>query len=233
MPKKTTLDLSPDDGPKSARTRERILDSAAYVLSRKGYAGTRLTDVADHAELQAPAIYYYFKSREELIEEVMYTGVAHMRTHMQEVLDALPPDTAPIDRILAAVEAHLRFELTISDYTTASTRNAGQLPEHLRARHDKERAAYGDTWRTLFTDAKEAGELNPELDLRAARMLVIGALSWAAEWWNPKAGSLNTVVKTAQLIVRSGLSNPTPAVTPAARKKPAATRARRTKAVTG
>ena len=42
---------------KSQRTRARILDAAAHVLSAKGYAGTRLTDVAKYAELQAPAIY--------------------------------------------------------------------------------------------------------------------------------------------------------------------------------
>jgi len=34
-------------------TRARILDSAAHVLSSKGYAGLRLTDVAASAELQA------------------------------------------------------------------------------------------------------------------------------------------------------------------------------------
>ena len=62
------------NGSKSARTRERILDAAAHVLSRKGYAGTRLTDVADQAGLQAPAIYYYFPSREDLIEEVMWSA---------------------------------------------------------------------------------------------------------------------------------------------------------------
>jgi TetR/AcrR family transcriptional regulator, cholesterol catabolism regulator len=227
VPRKSSAKFVPDDGPKSARTRERILDSAAYVLSRKGYAGTRLTDVADHAELQAPAIYYYFKSREELIEEVMFTGVAHMRTHVQEALDALPPAATPMEKILCAMEAHLRYELTISDYTTASTRNAGQLPEHLRARHDKERAAYGAIWRDLFSDASKAGDINPELDLRAARMLVIGALSWAVEWWNPRSGSLNTVVRTAQTIVRNGLA------APPAPKKSAATRARRTKVATG
>ena len=32
-------------GSKSVRTRERILDAAAHVLSRKGYAGARLSDV--------------------------------------------------------------------------------------------------------------------------------------------------------------------------------------------
>ena len=70
-----------ETGSKSARTRERILDAAAHVLSRKGYAGTRLSDVADQAEIQAPAIYYYFPSRDDLIEEVMWSGIAHMREH--------------------------------------------------------------------------------------------------------------------------------------------------------
>ena len=80
---------------KSARTRSRILDAAAHVLSAKGYAGTRLSDVAEYAELQAPAIYYYFASRDDLIEEVMFTGIAAMRAHLQRVLDALPPETSP------------------------------------------------------------------------------------------------------------------------------------------
>src|ERR1700742_4720776 len=92
-----------DTASKSARTRSRILDAAAHVLSVKGYAGTRLSDVADYAELQAPAIYYYFPSREDLIEEVMYSGIADMRKHLRAALDALPAETTPIDKILAAV----------------------------------------------------------------------------------------------------------------------------------
>jgi hypothetical protein len=36
-------------------------------------------------------------------------------------------------------------------------------------------------------------------------MMVLGALNWAAEWWNPRRGSLDTVVRTAQSIVRHGL----------------------------
>lgn len=191
---------------KSARTRERILDSAAYVLSRKGFAGTRLTDVAEHAELQAPAIYYYFKSREELIEEVMVVGTQRICNHVVEALDALSTDTSPIDRILAAVEAHLRFVLAMSEYTAASTRNGGQLPEHLRDRHEAERDAYGEVWRKLFKDAAAAGQLRSDLDLSATRMLVIGALNWAVEWWDPARGSLDDLVRTAQSITAGGIA---------------------------
>ena len=49
----------PGDGApdaKSTRIRARILDAAAKMLSRKGYAGMRLSDVAEVAEFQVPAI---------------------------------------------------------------------------------------------------------------------------------------------------------------------------------
>jgi AcrR family transcriptional regulator len=116
VPKKTraTSSVRSDEtDSKSARTRVRILDAAAHVLSVKGYAGTRLSDVAEYAEIQAPAIYYYFPSREDLIEEVMFSGIADMRKHLLEVLAALPPESAPLDRIMAAVDAHLRHELEL------------------------------------------------------------------------------------------------------------------------
>jgi TetR/AcrR family transcriptional regulator, cholesterol catabolism regulator len=212
--------------PKSARTRSRILNSAAHVLSVKGYAGTRLSDVADYAELQAPAIYYYFPSREDLIEEVMYAGIADMRRHLQAALDALPPETSAIDKILAAVEAHLRHELELSDYASASIRNAGQMPEHLRARQLKEEEAYGRIWRRLFDAARADGQLRDDLDARLAQLLVIGALNWCAEWFDPRRSSVDTVVSNAQVLVRNGLSAVPPAPRPAkrARKAPAVRR---------
>src|SRR6059058_6552962 len=81
-------DITPES--KSALTRSRILDAAAQVLSKRGYAGLRLTDVAAAAELQAPAIYYYYASRDDLIEEVMWSGIADMREHLTTVLEELP-----------------------------------------------------------------------------------------------------------------------------------------------
>jgi AcrR family transcriptional regulator len=193
-------------GSKSERTRERILDAAAYVLSRKGYAGTRLGDVAEQAGIQTPAIYYYFPSNEDLIEEVMWTGIAHMRQHLIEVLAQLRDDTDPMDRIDAAVEGHLRYELELSDYTTASIRNAGQVPENVGIRYNAEASRYGEIWRKLLLEASSNGLLHPDLDPGVARMLVLGALNWAVEWWNPRRGSLDEVIRTAQSLVRNGLS---------------------------
>lgn len=207
VPKKAAAKKAPaDSGTKSERTRQRVLDAAAHVLSVKGYAGMRLSDVAEEAELQAPAIYYYFKSREDLIEEVMYSGIAAMRQHLVEVLDAAPDGIDPLERILLAVDAHLRHELEISDYTTASIRNAGQLPDAINKRQQAETKKYGEIWRDLFKRASADGAIRTDLDPYLAQMLVMGALNWAAEWWSPRRGSLDTVVATAQSIVRNGLA---------------------------
>jgi AcrR family transcriptional regulator len=214
-------DTAEETESKSARTRARILDAAAHVLSVKGYAGTRLSDVAAEAEIQAPAIYYYFPSREDLIEEVMFSGIDEMGKHLQKVLDALPPATPPMDRIMAAVEAHLRHELELSDYATASIRNSGQVPEELRKRQRDAEQRYGRIWRRMFDDAAADGELRTDLDPRVAQLLVMGSLNWSAEWWDPRRGSVDAIVKNAQVLVRNALA---PVKSPARRKTPRTTR---------
>ncbi len=191
---------------KSARTRMRILDAAAQVLSAKGYAGMRLSDVAEVAELQAPAIYYYFPSRDDLIEEVMWAGLADMRAFLTSALDQAPADATALERILIAVEAHLRHELEISDYTTAAIRNAGQLPEGIRDRHDAESKKYGALWRELMKRAADAGELREDLDPYLAQMLVMGTVNWAAEWWVPSRATIDRVVANAQSYVKHALA---------------------------
>jgi AcrR family transcriptional regulator len=202
-------DQAPGNGTtdtKSARTRVRILDAAAKVLSRKGYAGMRLSDVAEAADLQAPAIYYYFDSREDLIEEVMWVGIADMREHVAKILDTLPPGTPPMDRILAAAESHLRHELEISDYTTASIRNSGQVPDKIRKRQVAEEARYGEIWRDLMRSAAAEGALRADLDPYIAQMLVLGSLNWTAEWWSPKRGKVDLVVANAKSFIQHAIS---------------------------
>ncbi|MEU7812857.1 TetR family transcriptional regulator [Pseudonocardia sp. NPDC049154] len=189
---------------KSARTRARILEAAATLLSERGYAATRIGDVAELAEMQGPALYYYFASRDELIEEVIATGQRGVVAHVTAALDGAAHD--PLDRILAAVAAHLEYVLTTSAFASASIRNFAQLPEEVQQRQVRFRQAYGDIWRALFREAERVGDLDPVLDVHAARMLVIGALNWTCEWWDPGKGSLDDLVSAARRFVRDALT---------------------------
>ncbi|MFZ2174895.1 MAG: TetR family transcriptional regulator [Rhodococcus sp. (in: high G+C Gram-positive bacteria)] len=193
-------------GRKSEATQERLLFAAAEVLSRKGVSETRLTDIAEVAGLRAPAVYYYFASRYDLISEVMSVGQSRLREHVAAALDSLPSETNPMDRICAAVAAHLEVELELSHFATAVTRNTGQLPDGIRERLREDSHAYSTLWRELMDAAFGAGEIRDDLDLRTARKLVIGALNWAPEWWRASEGSLADLVATTQSLIRHGLS---------------------------
>jgi TetR/AcrR family transcriptional regulator, cholesterol catabolism regulator len=105
-----------------------------------------------------------------------------------------------------APTCHLRHALEISDYTTASIRNAGQVPSSIRERQIVEEERYGEVWRRLINDLAREGRLRPDLDLYIAQMLVLGALNWAVEWWNPRRGSLEAVVASAQSFIRHGIA---------------------------
>lgn len=196
---------------KSEATRERILAATAEVLNTKGYAGTRLSDIAEVAGVQPTAVYYYFDSRDRVIGEAVQEGLRRVLASVEAVLAALPAGATPLDRIEAAVEAHLQATLRDSKYGAVAIRLASSLPREIREAQLVDERRYGALWRTLIADAERAGQLNPALDPAAARMFVLGALNWAAEWWNPSRGSLTRTIATAQLMVRQGLSAPSEA----------------------
>jgi AcrR family transcriptional regulator len=191
--------------PKSAATRERILDAGASILARYGYAGARLEDVAEIAGVAAPAIYYYFRSRESLIEEVMQLGASRAHEHVRSALDALPSAATPLERIEAAIRAHLEALFELSDYAAANIRNSGQLPEQIRKRQYEQEKLYGALWQKLLEAARTSGEVRTDFDPYLTKMLVLGSLNWTPEWVDVKTTKLEELVRQAQNLILSGI----------------------------
>jgi TetR/AcrR family transcriptional regulator len=52
-------------------TEERILAAAKTVFTQKGYAGTRMQEVADTAGINKAMLHYYFRSKEKLFRVIL------------------------------------------------------------------------------------------------------------------------------------------------------------------
>ncbi len=50
---------------------EKILLAAEKVFAERGYAGTSMADIAQHAELPRSNLHYYFSTKEDLYREVL------------------------------------------------------------------------------------------------------------------------------------------------------------------
>ena len=51
------------------RSRERLLQAAVELVGERGYEATTLGDIADRAGSARGLVSYYFRAKEELLEE--------------------------------------------------------------------------------------------------------------------------------------------------------------------
>jgi AcrR family transcriptional regulator len=65
-------------------TRARILDAALDVFSEHGFEGSSLQEIADRLDLTKAALYYYFRSKDELLEALVEPAI----TGLNEILDS-------------------------------------------------------------------------------------------------------------------------------------------------
>jgi len=174
---------------KSDRTRQRILDTAAQEFRQRGYAGTKVNDIAQAASMRAASIYYYFESKDQLFEEVLEIGLRQVFDAVRKAVDAVPASRGHRARLLAAMEAHLAMLHEYGDYSSANIRNFGQTPVDIQERQMASRNAYGEYWRELLTAAQDAGGVRRDVNLSLLRMYLFGAMNWTLEWVKP--GKMN------------------------------------------
>lgn len=72
--------------------RQLILLTALKVFTRKGYAASKMTDIAEEAKISYGLMYYYFKSKDEIYAELIGHAVSSSRALIDEIDQrAIPP----------------------------------------------------------------------------------------------------------------------------------------------
>jgi AcrR family transcriptional regulator len=132
--------------------KPQILGAAAEVIAERGIAATRIADVAERAGTSAPAILYWFESKDELFAEAL---AYEEDRFSEELAERLPTLAGPSDRLRLLIEesaAGSDWKLWMELWTHA-LRDGGAR----RARRELD-----VRWRAMFADiireGQEAGE---------------------------------------------------------------------------
>lgn len=92
--------MSPKKVDKVAR-RQEILEAAVRVFARKGFAASRIDDVAAEAGIGKGSVYLYFDSRDAILEAAFDQYTADAQLILQQALDGGGP---ALDRLAALVK---------------------------------------------------------------------------------------------------------------------------------
>ena len=87
-----------------ARTREQLLDAAARVFARKGYAGASVEEIAESAGYSTGALYSNFAGKEQLFLELMAARGERRVTEVASILDAGDPVDALAGLLVRSAE---------------------------------------------------------------------------------------------------------------------------------
>jgi len=94
---------------KDARPPE-ILDAALAVFAQKGFAATRLDDIAAKAGITKGTIYLYFDSKQALFEALARQSIGAQIDHIQAQLAQFPGTSAELLRFVLSTMG--RFAIT-------------------------------------------------------------------------------------------------------------------------
>src|SRR5947209_19752015 len=72
------------------KRKEETLDTAARLLTERGYANLNMDELAEEVGISKPTLYQYFNSKEELIAEAMIRMFEKMDEHIAELSDKSP-----------------------------------------------------------------------------------------------------------------------------------------------
>ena len=197
--------LKPASDPSQTGSRRLILDHAARLFRQRGYAETSLRDIATVCGMKTASLYYHFASKEEIVTEVLNTGVATVSEEARRRVDRLGPEAPPAQRVQAAISAHLHALLEQDDYSGANIRIFGHVPPHVRVATMDQREHYEQWWRDLLADASARGAIRPGTDLRHLRLLLFGAMNWSVEWHKPRPGPNDSVEAIARSLTTLAL----------------------------
>ena len=164
----------------SARKIE-LTRAAARLFAERGYHGTSVGDLADALGVQKGSLYSHIEAKSDLLWEVAREGSEAFHA----ALDAIPEDGPAVERIRAALRAHLRVVAEQLDIATVFVREWRYLDGERKEQFVKERRRYEERFRALFREGREHGELRADLDDEAAALLVLSAANWAYTWLWP------------------------------------------------
>ncbi len=151
----------------SKERRYQILDAAEKVFARNGFAESRMEQIVEESQLSKGAIYWYFKSKDDIIA----ASLARMfERSLHDVAEQIESDRPVVERIM-----------TVARSATEQIRNARQLAGveleayAMAARNPSIRRrargyfdSYIDAFARLIADGIAKGELRPVDPRKAA-----------------------------------------------------------------
>jgi AcrR family transcriptional regulator len=190
-------------GRRGAQTRTRLLEAAEDVFARVGYHDASIVKITDAAGVAMGTFYLYFRSKQEIFDELLRDLNRRVRHAMSE---ASAQGTTRLEQEMLGFQAFFRFTAEHPGLYRVIRQAEFVSPEMLRYHYDKLSKGYVEGLRAA-AERGEIGEIDHEVSawaLMAAGELI--GMRWIL--WDEQGEVPEHVLEELERIIACVLESP-------------------------
>lgn len=165
---------------KTAKTKLAILKSAAAVFRHRGYYGASMGAIARELRMTTPNLYYYFKSKEEILYFCHDYSLDLLLDNLKEVEESAAGPEQKLRRLVVSFVHMVIDELR----GTALTLDLRPLSRPRLRRIIAKRDRFDRGMRRIIQSGIDA-QVFRATDPKLAAFGILGSLNWIPRWFDP------------------------------------------------
>jgi AcrR family transcriptional regulator len=203
----TRIAVSRDDG------RAEVLARAAVAISRHGYHGMTMRDLAKATGRGLASFYHLFQSKEDILFELQSQAFEQLLDSAER---ALAEVSEPVARLQIFVLNHVRYFVEQPDVMRVLVQEASALPRPRRALIRDLKQRYFEIGQAILRVVVTAKTPSiDDLELERMTYSMFGMLNWIYGWYEPaRHGTPEELARTIQNVVLHGAVAAPPIVDP-------------------
>ena len=200
-----TIRPSPDPSPwlpfqsrRRARDekREAVLRTAVQLFLEQGYHRVTLNEVAERLNITKPALYNYFRGKDEILYECWAIGAERVDESLDEI--AATGGTG-IEKLRKLIVSYA--ETMTTDYGKSLVRfDVRDLTEHNRRIVRRAKKRIDQAFRDYIGQGIKDGSIRP-CDVKLSAFAIAGSLNWIGHWYQP-GGALEAEAIAKEFAIR-------------------------------
>lgn len=164
-----------------ATKREAVLKTAAQLFLEKSYGRTSLNDVADRLNITKPAIYHYFRNKEEILLECYRLGTGLIEEILSEIASGCGTG---LEKVEAFIYSYANV-MTVSFGRCVMRLDDGDLSSDALAEVRNYKRKIDRRLRSFIQEGIGDGSITA-CDPKIAAFSIAGAVNWICQWYEPE-----------------------------------------------
>jgi AcrR family transcriptional regulator len=160
---------------------ESVLSGAVKVFNERGYDGTSMEDLSRELGITKSAIYHHVAGKEELLRLAVNRGLDGLFTLLDDISALDVPAITRLEELARRSVLLLVAELPFVTLLLRVRGNTRAERAALARRREFDAAVAG-----LVMQARDEGDLRPDVDPALIARLLYGMINSVTEWYRPR-----------------------------------------------